>query len=126
LHLGQLVHDLSGDEANRLESEFEDCTQDSDLRDMRVGQIKRLAHAAGISTPDLKDILSMNDSHPTGFGVLVRNNLDENSVVNKLQDELRKGLGSDDLQDLPPGKIIQAARACGLTPSDIVDAVDGD
>ena len=58
---------------------------------MRLGQIKRLAHAAGISTPDLKDILSTNDSHAAGFGVLMRGEL-EQSVVNELQSKLRNGL----------------------------------
>jgi hypothetical protein len=127
LHLGQLVNDLSGDEADDLADEFQKCTEADKLDDMHLGQIKRLAHAAGISTADLKDILSTNDSHATGFGVLVRNNLDDDSVINQLQEKLRNGLDShDELDNLPPGKIIQAARACGLTPSDIVDILDGD
>jgi hypothetical protein len=120
LHLGQLLHDLEGNEANRLEGEFDDCTGDNELRDMSVGQIKRLVHATGIGKSDLKDILSTKDSHATGLRVLVRNNLDE------LQDELRDRLDSENLDNLPPGKIIQAARACGLTPRELVDVLNGE
>jgi hypothetical protein len=122
LQLGLLVRDLSGDEANALENELDDCTTVDSLQDMRLGQIKRLSHAAGMSTQELKDALSLDDGSHAGLGRLMRDHL-ESDEAEELQRGLRDGLQSEDLQELRLGKLLQAMRACGFTPSDVAELI---
>jgi hypothetical protein len=119
LHLGQRVHSLIDNQANELADELEDCTTDDNLREMRLGQIKHLAHAAGLSTGELKDLLG-SDTHRSGLGWLIRNGL-ESDEAEDLEDALRDGLESSDLQQLSVGRLLQAAHACGLTTSELVE-----
>jgi hypothetical protein len=122
LQLGRLVRDLSGNESEALEDELDDCTTVDDLKDMRLGQIKRLSHAAGLSTQDLKDVLDSDDGSHAGLGRLIRDGL-ESDEANDLQDKLRDGLESDDLQKLSVGKLLQAMRACGVTPAEVAELI---
>src|SRR4051794_18768702 len=46
LHLGQLLHNLTDDQADDVADELDDCTTRDNLRDMRQGQMLHLAHAA--------------------------------------------------------------------------------
>ena len=126
--LGRLVHGgLDDGQADDLADELDDCLTDGNVEDMRLGQIKRLAHAAGLKTQDLKELLAEDDdSHPgRGLGRLVRDGLDDDQAED-LADELRERLEAGDLEDLRLGKILQAAHACGITTDELKDLLGDD
>jgi hypothetical protein len=120
LHLGELVHDLTGDQSNELADKFDQCTTSQSLQAMGLGDIKHLAHAAGISTGELKDLLKVEGTQAAGLGQLVNDGL-EVDQADALSHALDQTLESSDLQELPVGKILQAAHACGLDPGELVE-----
>jgi hypothetical protein len=120
LQIGRLLHSMNDNEADALEDELVDCTTVDTLQDMRLGQIKRLSHAAGLSTQELKDALASDDGSHFGLGRLIRDGL-ESEAAEELQDDLRDGLQSNDLQKLAVGRLFQAMRACGITPPELAE-----
>jgi len=123
LHLGRSLQNLSDGQADKLADEFRDCTDTGDLQDMKLGQIMRLSHAAGIGNAQLKDLLSSGDGPGRGLGRLLRDGL-SSGEADDLRNALRNGLESGDLDDLAVGKLMQAARACDLTPQELADLLD--
>jgi hypothetical protein len=123
LHLGRSLQNLTDGQADKLADEFKDCTDTGDLRDMKLGQIMRLSHAAGIGNAQLKDLLSSDDGPGRGLGRLIRNGISSDEAED-LRNALREGLESGDLDDLPVGKLMQAAKACDLSPHELADLLD--
>lgn len=110
---------LTDDQANDLAADLRDCLSDDDVEDMRLGQVKRLARAAGLSTHDLKRLLAgEDDDAPRGLGRLVRGGLSEEQA-DDVAKELRDGLEADDLEGLKLGKVLKAAHACGITTDEL-------
>jgi len=89
-----------------------------------------LAHAAGLSTSDLKDLLD-SGAHSNGLGRLFRDGLDSGEA-DKLEDALRNGLDSrdgldsDDLQKLSVGKLLQIAHVCAVTSRELAELLRED
>jgi hypothetical protein len=126
--LGRLVRDgLTEEQAGDLAAELGRCLTDDKVDDMRPGQVKRLAHAAGLSTPELRDLLAEDDdSHPGhGLGRLMRDGLDGDQADDVAR-EARNRLERDDLKDARLGRLLQAAHACGITTQEFKDLLDGD
>jgi len=106
LHLGQLVRNLD-DSPNALASEFRNCAEEDNLRDMNRGEIKRLARAAGLSTQNLKNRLDSDD-------------------LDDLEESLDNRFEANDIRGLSVGKLLQAAHACGMTTSELADELRED
>lgn len=123
LHLGRSLQNLTDGQADKLADEFKDCTDTGDLQDMKLGQIMRLSHAAGIGNAQLKDLLSSDDGPGRGLGRLIRNGISSDDAED-LRNALRNGLESGDLDDLSVGKLMQAAKACDLSPQELADLLD--
>jgi len=64
-------------------------------------------------------------AHSNGLGRLLRDGLDSGEA-DKLQDAVRDGLESDDLQELSVGKLLQIAHVCGVTPHELADLLRED
>lgn len=126
--LGQVVRDgLTDKQANDLAAELRACLAEDKVQDMRRGQLQRLAHAAGLGTPELRDLLAEDDdSHPgRGLGRLVRGGLTDgqaDDVAGALRDRLERG----DLTDVRLGRLLQAAHACGITTQEFRELLDKD
>jgi DNA-binding transcriptional MerR regulator len=109
---------LTDDQADDLAAELRECLTAEDVEDMRLGQVKRLTHAAGLSTHELKELLAGDDAAPRGLGRLVRGGLSEEQAGD-VADELRDRLEAEDLERLKLGKVLQAAHACGITTEEL-------
>jgi hypothetical protein len=124
--LGRLVRgELDEDRADDLADELRDCLNEDDLEDMRGGQVKHLARAAGLSKHELKEILAEDDEPGRGLGRLARDGLSEGQADN-VADELRDRLEAEDLEDLKVGHLLQAAHACGITTHELKELLAGD
>ena len=116
---------LTDDQADDLAAELRECVTADDVEDMRLGQVKRLARAAGVSTHELKELLAGDDDGPRGLGRLVRGGLSEEQAGD-VSDELRDRLDGEDLEDLKLGKALKAARACGITTEELRELLADD
>jgi hypothetical protein len=123
--LGQLAHGVDGGRADDLAGELRNCLDAEDVEDMRGGQVKHLAHAAGLSEHELKDLLAKDDDSERGLGRLARGSLSEAQADN-VADELRDQLEAEDLEDLKLGHLLQAAHACGITTQDLKESLAED
>ena len=121
LHLGQVVHPgLTKGQADDLAERFRTCATADNVEDMRLGQIKRLAHAAGLSTDELRDLLNEDGVPGKGLGRLWRDGL-EGDQADDLAEALREGLEAGDIRTLKLGRLVQAAHACGITTHELND-----
>ncbi len=119
LHLGQAVHaGLTQEQADDLAEKFGNCATAENVEDMRLGQVKRLAHAAGLSTEELKDLLNESGTQSHGLGRLWQDGLQGNEAED-LAEALREGLEAGDIQTLKLGHLLQAAHACGITTHEL-------
>jgi hypothetical protein len=126
--LGRLVRDrLTDDQADDLAAELRTCLSDDKVEDMRLGQVNRLVHAAGLNTQELRGLLIEDDDSHDGRGLarLVRGGLADGQA-DDLAEELRGRLEREDVKDLRLGKLLRAAHACGITPQEFKDLLDGD